>query len=71
MAIYVAISYREVFDVPLSSLPAYEIREDKTNYCDVCTDKKLGNQPAVRYCTTCDRTYCGKHQEVLLNVSLH
>ena len=57
------LCYREVFDVPLNSLPPYEITN--INCCDVCVDEKLGNEPAVSHCTTCDKTYCHNHLEVL------
>ncbi|XP_067930990.1 uncharacterized protein [Watersipora subatra] len=54
---------KAVFDVTLSRLPLAMKGEDNLHFCDTCVDNKSGENPAVSYCTTCDRKMCTKHLE--------
>ncbi|XP_067930259.1 transcription intermediary factor 1-beta-like isoform X2 [Watersipora subatra] len=54
---------KAVFDVTLDRLPVAVKREDKVQVCDVCVQKGITNESAVKYCTDCGKRICIKHLE--------
>ncbi|XP_067930994.1 E3 ubiquitin-protein ligase TRIM56-like [Watersipora subatra] len=55
---------KAVFDVTLARLPSATKREENIQVCDTCVENKTEEEPAVSYCTSCNRKMCTKHLEL-------